>query len=419
MSSQLMPLNSSPSFRELTSCMEFQPRLLLVSTAPVFIRSFLLPYTRHFRALGWEVDGMANGITSDKEVRDAFDRVWDIDWSRKPLDSANFVRAPAVICQAMNSRRYDIVHVHTPVAGLVCRYALRREKAAIRIYTAHGFHFHEHGARWKNQLYLRLEQLAGRWTDCLVLINKEDETAARRNRIVSDDRIVYMPGIGIRRSDYRPGPGVERAAAELRAQLKVAPASPIVLMIAEFVPRKRHADAIRAFSQIRNKEAYLVLAGDGDLKQEIEQLALEHNIKSRVRFVGFRRDIPTILSAAAVKILPSEQEGLPKSIMEAICMGVPVIATDIRGTRDLLADGAGILVPPRNVECLAESIDWVLTHPAEATEMAKAAALRMERYDCEHIAHLHQTLYLKLLRQKGRTNVSDEKAPAAARFIEN
>ncbi len=352
---------------------------------------------------------MANGITSDKEVHDAFDEVWDVDWSRNPLNPANFLRAPTVLREAMKSRRYDIVHVHTPVAGLVCRYALRSEKKAIRIYTAHGFHFHEHGARWKNQLFLSLERLAGRWTDCLVLINKEDEAAARKRRIVSDDRIVYMPGIGIKRSDYRPGIAAEKATAQLRSQLNISQACPLVLMIAEFIARKRHVDAIRAFSQIKRQEAHLLLAGDGDLREEIQQLARQHNLASRVHFLGFRRDIPALLSAATVNILPSEQEGLPKSIMEAMCMRVPVVGADIRGTRDLLGEGAGILVPLGDSKRLAESMDWVLDHPAEAAEMTKAAASRMERYDCEHIASLHENLYARLMRQN---------APAAS-LVEN
>ena len=399
--------------------MPSQPHLLLVSTVPVFIQSFLLPYANHFRTLGWTVDGMANGITSNREVRDAFDKVWDVDWSRNPLSPANFLRAPAVIRQAMKSRQYDIVHVHTPVAGLVCRYALRNETKAIRIYTAHGFHFHEHGARWKNQLFFRLERLAGKWTDCLVLINKEDETAARRRRIVSDDRIVYMPGIGIKRSDYQSEVANGKAAAQLRSQLDIPQACPLVLMIAEFIPRKRHIDAIQAFSQMKRQEAHLLLAGDGDLKKEMRQLVRQHNLGSRVHFVGFRRDIPTLLSAAAVNILPSEQEGLPKSIMEAMCMGVPVIGADIRGTRDLLGEDAGILVPLGDAKRLAESIDWVLDHPAEAAEMTKTGASRMERYDCEHIASLHQNLYAKLMQQKGRNKIPDENAPAAASLVEN
>ena len=390
--------------------MSSQPRLLLVSTVPVFIRSFLLPHANHFRALGWTVDGMANGITSDEEVRDAFDEVWDVDWSRNPLSPANFFRAPTVVLEAMKRRRYDIVHVHTPVAGLVCRYALRREKAAIRIYTAHGFHFHAHGVGWKNQLFISLERLAGKWTDCLVVINKEDEATARKRRIVPDDQIVYMPGIGIKRSAYQPGIAEVKAAAQLRAQLDIPQACPLVLMIAEFIPRKRHVDAIRAFSQIKHREAHLLLAGDGDLQHEIEQLVRQHNLDSRVHFVGFRRDIPTLLRAATVNILPSEQEGLPKSIMEAMCMGVPVIGADIRGTRDLLGDGAGILVPLGDSKRLAELIDWILDHPAEAAEMTKTAASRLERYDCEHIASLHEKLYARLMRQN---------APAAASLVEN
>ena len=124
------------------------PSLLLVATTHLTVRSFLLPFARHFRALGWRVDAAAEGISACPDCGPAFDRVWDVNWSRNPLSLGNLTDARARIGALATSVGYDLVHVHTPVAAFVTRLALRRHRRAKRlkvIYTAHGFHFYKGG----------------------------------------------------------------------------------------------------------------------------------------------------------------------------------------------------------------------------------------------------------------------------------
>ena len=127
-------------------------KLLLVTTVPGTLRSFLLPFAAHFRRLGWQVDAMACGASASIECQQGFDRVWDVEWSRNPLDPRNLLAAPGVIREIVTRERYDLVHVHTPVAAFVTRYALkdlRRQTDTKIIYTAHGFHFwHCCGLPW-------------------------------------------------------------------------------------------------------------------------------------------------------------------------------------------------------------------------------------------------------------------------------
>ena len=171
-------------------------RLLIVTTVNDMMRDFLLPFARHYRALGCTVDGMARRDDTFEACATAFDRLWPIGWSRSPWDLWNLLDNVRTVRSVVARENYDLVHVHTPIAAFITRMALRRLRALGKlrvIYTAHGFHFHTGGPALPNALFLAMEKLAGRWTDYLIILNHEDMVAARRHRIVTADRVRYMP----------------------------------------------------------------------------------------------------------------------------------------------------------------------------------------------------------------------------------
>jgi len=368
-------------------------------------RDFLNPFGQHFRRQGWKVDAMARDLRKSGECDGNFDGLLDVNWSRSPWDLENLLQAPRMFREAVETSGYDLIHVHTPIPAFISRCAIARVDLRDRplvVYTAHGFHFHDCGSGLKNQLFLRLEKLAGRWTDCLVVINRADEEAARRHRLVPDQKILYMPGIGIERRDYDPASVSETAVAQFRREIQVSVEAPLILMLAEFSPGKRHSDALRAFARMRHNESRLLLAGEGSLRSEMMLLAQQLGIAQRVHFLGFRRDVPVLLRSATLSILPSEREGLPKSIMEALNMGIPVVGTNVRGIRDLLVDGAGKLVPLGSIESLAEAMDWIMDHPAESKKMGQTGQSQMYTYERDHIFKLHEDLYANLLDRRHR-----------------
>ena len=142
-------------------------------------------------------------------------------------------------------------------------------------------------------------------------------------------------------------------------------------MIAEFVPGKRHRDALAAFARLGRPDVWLALAGTGPLVDEMKRRAAELGVADRVRFLGVRRDIPALVRASVAVLLPSEREGLPRSAMESMSLGVPVIGSRIRGTADLLEGGCGLLVPVGDSAALADALARILDHPEEAREMAR------------------------------------------------
>lgn len=376
--------------------------VLFVTTIPGTLSAFLLPFADRFRAQGWRVDAMAQGVSNCPKCLQAFDRVWEVEWSRNPLDPQNLMVAPQQIREVVKQGGYDIVHVHTPVAAFVTRYALNklRQGRPKVIYTAHGFHFYRGGKLIKNASFLALEKLAGLWTDYLVVINTEDEAAAKRYRIVPPERVRYISGIGVNLDRYNHNAVSEAEVLSLRQELGLTSETPLFLSIAEFIPRKHHRDILMAFARLNRPEVHLALAGDGLLIEQMQQLASDLGIQERVHFLGLRQDIPTLIRASVATLLASEQEGLPRSVMESLCLEVPVIGTDIRGTRDLLQGGCGLLVKVGDVDGLAQAMAAILDSPEDAKMMGKRGRERMSAYELGHILKMYEALYAEALAEK-------------------
>jgi glycosyltransferase involved in cell wall biosynthesis len=375
-------------------------RMLVVTTVRCTLTSFLMPYAAHFRARGWTVDALASGATLDPACLEGFDHCFEADWSRNPLRPQGLVRMPGVLRRRVAAGAYDLVHVHTPVAAFITRYALRdlpREQRPAVVYTAHGFHFHDRGNPLANAAFAALERLAGPWTDRLVVINRSDEQEALRRRIVEPARLRHMPGIGLDLARYHPGSVRDEAVASVRAELGLAPGQPLFLMVAGFQPGKRHRDLLAAFEALGETRAHLAFAGEGPLLRGLQAWCRKRALAARVHFLGQRPDVPALMRASLATVLPSEREGLPRSVMESMALGVPVIGADARGLRDLLAQCGGELVPVGHPAALRAAMQRLIQDPARARDLGEQARSRMAPFDIAHLLQMHEELYAELL----------------------
>lgn len=377
------------------------PKLLFATTVAISLESVLADFARHFRSKGWRVDAMARGVSCSKRCREAFDAVWDVGWSRNPLAASNLLKAPAQVQRIVERVGFDLVHVHTPVAGFVLRFALRNLRQTMPgsiIYTAHGFHFHPHGNRFANLTFSELEKRAGNWTDYLVVINRTDEEAAKKLRIVPPDRLRYLPGIGVDTKKFdRHSVSTEQIAC-LRRELLIGLRNPIFLVAAEFSTNKRQGDALKALARLRRPGAHILFAGTGPNEGAMKRLANQLGVESQVRFLGFRRDMPALMLASNAVVLCSEREGLPVCVMEAMSLGIPVIGSRIRGTADLLEPDAGLLVGVGDIDGLAGAMAKVIEEPQTLTSMAGKGLQRIRAYSRESILRAHEDLYKEALR---------------------
>ncbi|MGS0763274.1 glycosyltransferase [Syntrophomonas curvata] len=378
------------------------------------MRAFLLPFASYFRNMGWTVDAASAGISSFDECVEAFDKVWEMQWSRTPLDFNNFFNAPKSIREIVRQEGYEIVHVHTPIAAFMTRWALRKERRNNKlkvIYTAHGFHFIKGTPFYKNLLFIILEKLAGNWTDYLVVINKDDQEAALKYRIVKETNLVYIPGIGIDSAYYNPNIISEDDLHEVRNEIGLDENDKYFLMVGEFNNNKCQTEAVKALYKLNKPGINLVFAGDGSTMVAVKDLSEYLGVWEKVYFLGHRNDIPRLIKGSIALLLTSRREGLPRCILEAMSLEVPIIATNIRGTRELLADGAGIFYQVGNIGELRNAMQYIIDNPEVAQEMGKAGRKQvLDQYELGKIIQMHEELYVRALGYYSKPMVGEGRA---------
>lgn len=386
--------------------MTSRPSILYIATVAATVRGFLLPYGSYLRERGWRVEAAGQGVADDPAIRSAFDAAHDLPLSRSLRDLPNLIRGEQAIVRLIRRTRPNVIHVHTPIAAFAGRTAVRRSPRADRpavVYTAHGFHFHPGGSKVVNAGFLTAERLAGRWTDRLIVINDYDEAAALRSRIVPTDHLIRIPGVGLDTTVYSPavvpGPNVRAVAHDLA----IPDDSPIVVGIGEFNDNKRQADAVRALAAMQDRRTHLLLLGDGPERERLVEIAGSLGVSARVHLPGTVNDVRPALAASTALISTSRREGLSRSIMEALALEVPVVASSARGNAELVGE-SGFVKPVGDIVGMAAALDWLVGHPEEARAMGRRGRERMvARYDIIPVLQLHERMYRELVEAQALT----------------
>jgi glycosyltransferase involved in cell wall biosynthesis len=355
-----------------------RPRVLFVATVDVTVWAFLMPYMRALQQLGWRVEvaacpsGYAERIEAEGFV------FHPVSFARSPLHLAN-VKGTHELLQLLRRGHFDVMHVHTPVAGFFGRWAAHVARTPCVVYTAHGFHFHEFGGRISNAVFLAAERMAARWTDILVTINRDDCAVAQLKLSRRRLRIRYVPGVGL---DPRQYDSLLPTRVQLSEYgIRLSPDECVVTWVGEFNPGKRPLDALRIVADLRCRglSVYLVMAGDGPLLATVKSTCTEWGLQDVCWFVGSIDWIPDLLAGSRVFIMTSHREGLPRAMMEAMAAGLPVVAYAIRGVRDLVQDSInGRLIPLGGVKQMADAVAELVLNVDMAHRMGNVgrAAIR-------------------------------------------
>ncbi len=281
--------------------------------------------------------------------------------------------------------RFDLVHVHTPVAALIGRVAARHAGVPRIVYTAHGFYFHAGMPAWKRAIFILLEWLPGRLTDALLTQSEEDADAARRYHLCRGGFIEAI-GNGVDVERFRPAASSAERVATRRA-LAAPEDAVVILMVGRLVAEKGYLELFRAMRQI---DAVLWVAGErlpsdhaSAIDAELAEIARDPALSRRIRLLGYRDDVPALMRAADIFTLPSHREGMPRSIIEAMVSGLPVVATDIRGAREEVVPGeTGALVAVGDSRALAEALGRLAAEPGLRARQGAAGRTRaLDLYD--------------------------------------
>jgi glycosyltransferase involved in cell wall biosynthesis len=375
--------------------------ILFLATVDSHIYYFHIPFMKLLKEMGYCVEVAASNVGFTGRIEKEGFKVYNIPFSRNPISFSN-IKTFFILLRLIREKKYIMLHAHTPVASFVGRIAAKLAGVPHIVYTAHGFHFHEHGSRLKNFVYYRLEKFAGKFTDVIIAINSDDYKVAVDKKMVFNGKVVYIKGVGVDLEKFSPASISLQKKCKYCNELHIEEKDFVIISIAELIKRKNVIDIIKALRVVNSwgKPVQLLVVGDGPLRAELRNFsACDDLIKDRAFFLGKRFDIPELLSISDLFVMTSYHEGLPRAIMEAMSMERPIVAYNIRGVRDLVEDGVnGFLVPFGDVKALSEKIKYLLEHPEIAKEMGKKGREKVEKdFSFDAILPQMEKLYKEIL----------------------
>lgn len=285
-----------------------------------------------------------------------------------------------------------IVHTHSSKAGVLGRLAARAAGVPRVVHTIHGFGFHQGQAPALFATYVGLERLAARMTDAFIGVSRANLAEAAARGITGPRHHLELIRSGMELEPLRRA-GAERTQA--RVALGLLDTDEVVVSIGNFKPQKDPLTLIAAIAHLvkEHPRVRLLIAGDGELRPAVERAIREAKLGERVSLLGWRRDIPTLLSAADVVTLASRFEGLPKSAVQAVAAGRPFVGTRVDGTPEIIREGKnGYLVEPGDPEALARALGRALVRrPVDPTDQS-----RLLEWDVGRMVRAQEALYRHL-----------------------
>ncbi|MBS0558647.1 MAG: glycosyltransferase family 4 protein [Proteobacteria bacterium] len=349
-------------------------KIIEVTNVDFSLRHFLLPLMRGARQRGHDVIGVcADGPLLDGIRAEGF-RVETVPFQRR-LSPLGNLRALAALVRLLKAEKPDIVHAHMPISGFLARLAAAIAGVPCVAYTCHGFLFNQGGGALRCGAGYAMERLGARWTDIWSCVSSADAADARRLRIWRDPVVV---GNGRDPAAFRPDPA---ARGRVRAELGVPAGAVAVVAVSRLVMDKGYTELAAAMRDVPDAELWVVgerLATDRG--EDVAELLKQAGLGTRLRLLGYRHDVAAVLAAADIFVLPSYHEALPMSVIEAMLAGLPVVASNLPGTRQQVEDGeTGILVPPRAAPPLAGALMRLAGDAALRAAMGQAGRVRAMR----------------------------------------
>lgn len=361
--------------------------LFTATVVKTHINVFHLPYLKWFKEQGYEVHVAAkNDFINEPCIIPNCDKYYDIKFARFPFSKTN-IKAYKQLKKLIQENNYDIIHCHTPVAGVLTRLAARKNKNTTVIYTAHGFHFFK-GAPLLNWLiYYPVERFCARFTDKLITINKEDYERAKRFSLRKNGKVYYVPGVGI---DLDKIENIKVDIKKKKAELGIQENTTVLLSVGELNKNKNHETVLQVLSKLKDKNFIYLICGRGVLKEYLERKIQELHLENKAKLLGYRSDVIEILKISDLFIFPSKREGLPVSVIEAMVCKLPVIASNVRGNRDLIAKEN--LFEPNDVAALTNLIKKQL-EAIQNKELKKVDYANLEQYSLKNVLKQMTEIY--------------------------
>lgn len=365
-------------------------KVLLVASVTSHINTFHIPYLKYFKEQGYEVHVASKGTQNIEYC----DKHFNLEFERFPIKFNN-IKAYKQLSEIINKEKYEIIHCHTPTASVITRLASRRTRKINHtkvIYTAHGFHFYK-GAPIKNWvIYYPIEKLCAHCTDCLITITKEDYDFAKKH-LKSCPKIEHINGIGMNSTRLNKTLSNEEKQ-EIRRKLGIKGDEIVFSYIAELNNNKNQILLIKTIKELKQEipNIKLLLIGDGPLKDKYQEYIENNNLTDNVILLGKRKDINDLLSITDIYLASSKREGLPVNVMEAMYKGLPIIATDNRGHRELINDSENGYIIKDYVQ-VKDKIKNLIQDKESAKIMGNKSQEKITKYEVENVLKNMERIY--------------------------
>lgn len=358
-------------------------KVLFTATVDSHILAFHIPFLKWFKENGYEVHVATNG---DEEIPYC-DKKIKICFERSPF-KLNNLKAIKQLKKVVNKEKYDIIHTHTPMGGVVTRFAsIKARKNGTRvIYTAHGFHFFKGASIVNWCLFYPVEKYLSKYTDTLITINKEDYELAKK-KFKKCKNIEYVPGVGIDEEKFN-FKMTKKEKTELRKSLNLKDDDFVMIYPAELNKNKNQIMLIEVMDKLSNDypNIHLLLPGKDSYNGYYHNLVKEKGLENNVHFLGFRKDIPKLLKISDLAVASSKREGLPVNIMEAMYVGLPIVATNCRGHRELIENGInGYLINFDEIENFIDKIELLYKYKDQHKKVQLFNRSKSELYKLSEI----------------------------------
>ncbi|MFH1783000.1 MAG: glycosyltransferase family 4 protein [Candidatus Omnitrophota bacterium] len=292
--------------------------------------------------------------------------------------------------------KYNIIHTHSSKAGMIGRWAGFFARVPRIIHTVHGWSFNDHQPKTIRNLYIFLERLTAHVTDKIICVSKTDLETGIKYRIAPRDKFILIK-YGIPIEDFR------KKIDDLdikRKEIGIQNQDPIIAMVSCLKPQKSPMDYIEACIDVysQTKDVNFLLIGDGALRKKCLKKVDEAGLNGRFRFLGWRRDVPELLSIVDMLILTSKWEGLPISLIEGMLKGCLVVATDTGGNSELIKDSiTGYLTKPGYPREVSRRIIDSINNPATLKKIREKATLSIdETFNASRMVQDVAELYRRL-----------------------
>ena len=302
--------------------------------------------------------------------------------------------------RALRTIQPDVVHTHTSKAGVLGRVAGRLAGVPVVVHTLQGLPFYDGQPRARSSLYAGLEWIAGQFGHAIFSESREDLFRARSLGLARKERLYHI-GSGIRVQE------IERQVRtgeheKLKDQLEIPKNAVILLFPARLEPVKGHRFFLEVIQDLRARTTspfICLCAGDGPLRAELEAHAHDLGVASSIRFLGFRNDLPALLRIADILVLPSEKEGIARVLLEAMAARIPVVATEVTGTREVVVSGVtGLLSRFGAVHSMARNLAYLIDRPEARARFGRAGRERVRiLFDERKVPDRIDSLYRILL----------------------